>query len=204
MNTQMKTILVTIIPTLITCLLISSCSISGNTRPSQFYVLDATATSSSSEAKTLRLGVGPILIPGYINRPQITTKSESAELIYAEFERWAEPMDEMFTRTLTHNITISTGSNSIISYPWPSNASLNKTLTAKIIKFENNMHGDALLIIQWQILNMNDKQQASSIYSEYHSTAKSSDYPDRVSALNDTVKQFSDEVIAYIQSASNK
>ncbi len=159
MNTQNNTSSTRIILyTFILCIFVSSCSISGTTRPSQFYVLDATATPSSSPAKNLHLGIGPILIPGYIDRPQIVTKTESAELVYTEYKRWAEPMDEMFTRTLTQNITISTDSNSIISHPWSANANLDNELTAKIIKFENNNHGDALLIVQWQLLNKNNKK----------------------------------------------
>ncbi|MDW3095546.1 MAG: PqiC family protein [Gammaproteobacteria bacterium] len=199
MNIQNKTIsTTTILNTIILCIFVSSCSIGGTTRSSQFYVLDAIATADSHEAKNLHLGVGPILVPGYINRPQIVTKSESAELIYAEFERWAEPMDEMFTRTLTQNITINSGSNSIISHPWSSNANLNKELTAKIIKFENNSKGHALLIVQWQLLNKDDKKQASSVYSEFSASARSTSTPDRVSALNDTVKQFADEILRLI------
>ena len=159
MNTQNNTSSTRIILyTFILCIFVSSCSIRGTTRPSQFYVLDATATPSSSPAKNLHLGIGPILIPGYIDRPQIVTKTESAELVYTEYKRWAEPMDEMFTRTLTQNITISTDSNSIISHPWSANANLDNELTAKIIKFENNNHGDALLIVQWQLLNKNNKK----------------------------------------------
>ncbi len=203
MNNQNKASSVTIIiSTIILCVVASSCSIVGTSRPSQFYALDAVTTQKSNQENNLRLGVGPILIPGYINRPQMATKSASAELTYAEFARWAEPMDEMFTRTLTQNITINTGSNSIISYPWSSSANLNNELTAKIIKFENNTSGDALLIIQWQLLINNDAQQASSIYSEFRASANSIHHPDRVSALNDTIKQFADEVVSHIQSAS--
>jgi uncharacterized lipoprotein YmbA len=76
----------------------------------------------------------------------MATKLQSAELIYAGFACWAQPMDELFTRTLTENIIINTSSNSIISHPWSSSANLNNQLTAKIIKFENTTSADALLI----------------------------------------------------------
>jgi uncharacterized lipoprotein YmbA len=204
MNTLNKISSTAIILTILLCIPGSGCSISGTTRPSQFYVLDATATPNANEAKNLHLGVGPILIPGYINRPQIATKSESAEIIYDEYARWAEPMDEMFARTLTQNITIASGSNSIINHPWSSNARLTNEITAKIIKFENNTDGDALLIVQWQLLNINDKQQAFSVFSEFRAAAKSSRYPDRVFALNETIKQFSEEIVSHILHGENK
>jgi len=92
----------------------------------------------------------------------------------------------------------------ITSYPWPSSKQLNNELTAKIIKFDNSFNGDALLIIQWQSINTDNEQQASSNYSEFHASANSASSSDRVSALNDTIKQFADHVVAHINKALNK
>jgi uncharacterized protein len=207
MNTQYQTKSAVIFAHIvILCMLasiISSCSFGGTTRPAQFYVLDATATPTASKASNLRLGIGPILIPGYIDRPQIVTKSESAKLNYAEYERWAETMDEMFTRILTQNITLATGSNNVISHPWSASANLNNELTAKIIKFESNANGDTLLIVQWQLLNNTNDTHIFSTHSEFHASAKSTGYSDIVSALNNTISQFSNEIISHLSNSSN-
>jgi uncharacterized lipoprotein YmbA len=97
---------------------VSSCSIGGKTNPSRIYVLDSNIDSvTTRNLNNLSLGIGPFTFPGYIDRPQIVTKTETAELEIAEYDRWAEPIDGMFIRTLTSNLKALTGSNYIASYP---------------------------------------------------------------------------------------
>lgn len=180
-------------------LLVSSCSLGRKSAPSQFYVLDQKAEGIVEEnLNDLRMGIGPIDIPGYIDRPQIVTKTESAELQLAEFERWAEPMGEMFTRTLAENIKAITDSQRIHSYPWLPNLEIDYRINAKVIKFENNAKGDALLAVHWQLINTNDKSIVKNIDSEFNAHAKDASYPARVAALNDALAQFAQEIVNHV------
>lgn len=186
---------------LISLFFLVACSIGGTTRPAQFYILDVATPTNIAGLKNLHMGIGPIVIPGYINRPQIATKSDSAEISYAEFARWAEPMGEMFTRTLTQSVISSTGSNHIFSHPWGATVNPKYKLTAKILKFENDSRGDAVLIVQWQLINSSSAQSQLAQYSEFNAAAKSTTYPDRVAALNETIKQFSQLILSQIDKA---
>ncbi len=177
----------------------SACSIGGKSNPSHFYVLDSQIENiATKKLSNLRMGVGPITIPGYIDRPQIVTKTESAELQLAEFDRWAEPMEGMFTRTLAENIKAITGSHLIHSYPWSSNIEFTYRISAKVIKFENNANGDALLAVHWQLINSSDQSIAKEIDSEFNASASDTSYSARVAALNDTLAQFAQEIVGHI------
>ena len=177
----------------------SACSIGGKSNPSHFYVLDSQIENiNNKKLSDLRMGVGPITIPGYIDRPQIVTKTESAELQLAEFDRWAEPMEEMFTRTLAQNINAISGSHLIHSYPWPSNIEFDYRISAKVIKFENNANGGALLTVHWQLINTNDQTILKDVHSEFSASAKDTSYSARVAALNDTLAQFAKEIVDHI------
>ncbi len=180
-------------------LISSNCSIGGKSNPSNFYVLDPQIEHITNESlSNLIIGVGPIVIPGYIDRPQIVTKTHTAELQLAEFDRWAEPMEEMFTRTLAENIKAITGSHLIHSHPWPSNLQFDYRINAKVIKFENNSIGDALLVVQWQLINENDQAALKTIHSEFKASASDTNYSARVAALNDTLAQFANEIVGHI------
>ena len=146
----------------------------------------------------LSMGIGPILIPGYIDRPQIVTKTGSAEVQLAEFERWAEPMGEMFIRTLTENIKRLTSSHSIHSYPWQPNLEFDYRISAKVIKFENNTNGDALLVVHWQLKQEGDESKHKTIHSEFNVNASNTSYPARITALNDVLAQFANEIVNHI------
>ncbi len=177
----------------------SSCSFGGKSSPSHFYVLDSKVESVDKEhLNHLRMGVGPIDIPGYIDRPQIVTKTESAELHLAEFDRWAEPMGAMFTRTLAENIKAITGSHLIHSYPWLSNVGLAYRVSAKVIKFENNANGDALLVVHWQLTQKSEASKLKTMHSEFKANASDASYSARVAALNDTLAQLAHEIVGHI------
>jgi uncharacterized lipoprotein YmbA len=178
----------------------SACSIGGKSNPSHFYVLDSQIENiANKKFSNLRMRVGPIIIPGYIDRPQIVTKTESAELKLAEFDRWAEPMEGMFTRALAQNIKTISGSHLIHSYPWPSNIEFDYRISANVVKFENNTNGDALLAVHWQLINSNDHTILKNVHSEFSASAKDTSYTARVAALNDTLAQFAEEIVNHIE-----
>jgi uncharacterized protein len=69
-----------------------------STQPSRFYVLTDLASVESPPQVTTAgqgpaVGVGPVTLPKYLDRPQIATRAGRHELAYDEFERWAEPLD---------------------------------------------------------------------------------------------------------------
>jgi len=185
-----------LITVLILTSLSSACSLGGNTRPPQFFVLDtAIEKAIRNNSSTLEIGIGPISIPGYINRPQIVTKTNSAEVRFDEFARWAEPIDAMFTRTLAQNIKTLTSSQSIYAHPWPKLVSLDYRISAKVIKFENDIQGDALLIVHWGVVDESDTTDYKVIYSQFTAKSISTSYSARVAALNDTLAQFAEEIV---------
>ena len=180
-------------------LIVSSCSFGGETDPSRFYMLDASIKDiTTKNFNKLRLGVGPFTFPGYIDRPQIVTKTETAELEIAEYDRWAEPIGDMFVRTLSSNLKALTGSPYIASHPWPRQATFEYRVKGKIINFENNTKGDALLIVQWGIYEKDNETNIKAFHSKFTATAVNTNYPERIAALNDTLAQFASEIINQI------
>lgn len=175
---------------------ISACSIGSKTKPSQYYVLDARVKESSSEKlSNLVLAVGPISIPGYIDRPQIVTKTDTPELQIEEYARWAEPMDRMFTRALTQNIQILTNSQQIHSHPWSNKTELKYRLSAKVIKLENNINGDALLVVHWRLVDTANTADIVVKHTAYKALTSGEDFSDRINALNNTIALFANDIV---------
>ncbi len=54
---------------------------------SHFYALSSLPPSNASN-KNLRIGVGPLEIPRLLNRPQIVSRKDSAEVIMSEQHQW--------------------------------------------------------------------------------------------------------------------
>ena len=57
------------------------------------------------------IGVGPIEIPSYLDRPQIITRMRLHELMLNEHALWAEPLDKALARVIALNLGALTGAD---------------------------------------------------------------------------------------------
>jgi uncharacterized lipoprotein YmbA len=80
--------------------------------PSSYYILgtlpeaDFAADKNSAGSKDISsVGLGPIELPGYLDRQQIATRTSTNRLSYSENDRWAAPLSESFSRVLEQNIS---------------------------------------------------------------------------------------------------
>jgi uncharacterized protein len=77
-------------------------SLGGTTPPTRFFLLSVPGpsrpASPAAVAQTLQLPT--VTIPGYLDRPQLVTRSGAGELHIAPFARWAEPLAAGITRVL--------------------------------------------------------------------------------------------------------
>ena len=66
--------------------------------PTKYYVLSPTSPrdpTPTSSVSSVAVGVGPVLIPGYLDRVQIVTRDANDEVAVAMYDRWAEPLESV-------------------------------------------------------------------------------------------------------------
>ena len=103
-------------------ILIPVCGCLGRSQPTRFYLLQSIAgipAEKTAEGKSdgLRIGVGPLTIPEYVDRPQIVTLVGPHELDLADLDQWAEPLKESVPRVLGENLSILLSTQHIYLYP---------------------------------------------------------------------------------------
>ena len=69
-------------------LIVGGCA--GNSPPSRFYLLSAMAPTDAAPHSTTVVGVGPVRLPGYLERDQIVSRSNTNSLRVDEFEDRAQ------------------------------------------------------------------------------------------------------------------
>lgn len=186
---------------LILMILLSASGCVKQSHPTQFYLLQPLANQGmtslqaleSNGAKSkLSLGVGPVKIPAYLDRAQIVTGLTSNQIKLAEFDRWAEPLQDNFSRTLTENLSALLGSEQIIKYPWPKPWNPSYQIEMEVEKFHADAKGASELQAQWSI------RQGQKVLllknSNIKTQAKSLDYEAIVAAESQAVQQISEEI----------
>jgi uncharacterized protein len=126
------------------------------TENSRFYTLDylAMASSGSPDAGSsgVSIGIGPVQLPEYLNRPQIVTRTDRYKINVAEFDRWAAPLDEAFSRVLAENLSILLSTDRVSVYPRQTSRRFDYQVPIEIIRFDGTIPGDANLMVRWSLL----------------------------------------------------
>ena len=100
--------------------------------------LKAVDRQDQSRSIQISLGVGPVRLPGYLDRREILTRVAQSRLDVSQNDRWAEPLDENFTHVLAQNLSVLLGSDGVISYPWPIAKGPDYRVTVEVLQFECN------------------------------------------------------------------
>jgi uncharacterized lipoprotein YmbA len=170
-----------------------------HTESAKFYVLNS-LTGSNAVIKPeaghnkLTLGIGPINLPEYLDRPQIMTRTGGNELEYTEFHQWAEPLKDNFARVLGENLSVLMDTNRIHQFPWRRSAEIDYQLTVDVINFDGNLEGNSVLTVRWTLYGKDRDKALILQKSTFKQAATGKDYQAMVSALNKTLEQFSRDV----------
>src|SRR5262245_27955865 len=107
--------------------------------PARFYLLTTQAVSETPLPPEVShgpvIGVGPITLPKYLDRPQIVTRVDHNQLALSEFERWAEPLQDNITRVLGEYLALLVPTDQALLRPWPPSAALDYQVTMDVLQF---------------------------------------------------------------------
>lgn len=81
------------------------------------------------------VGLLPVLVPGYLDRPQVVTWAAPGELRVDEFLRWAEPLDAGVSRTLAENLDALLPDRRVLRWPWPASTPLRCRVRVELRQF---------------------------------------------------------------------
>ena len=175
---------------LLALLFLAGCSVVGDSQPTQFYVMSEADSAFLASKRVqlspqLRLGVGPISIPGYANRAQIVTIGRGAQLKVSDLDHWAEPIQDNIERILVGNLSALISPQQVYPYPvdfHPGSSSLQMTVEIRdIIQTETGM---IRLTASWNIKRMQDNELLLRQTKAYQMQQKPDDYATLASSLS--------------------
>jgi uncharacterized lipoprotein YmbA len=130
----------------------------GRTQTARFYTLNA-LTDPSTERQAvasdqdIALGLGPIRLPEYLDRPQIVTRVSPNEVRFAEYHRWAGPLAGDLSNILAENLASLLGTDHIALYPWKSTTPIDCRVEIEVSRFDGKPGDTVLLQSQWIVFS---------------------------------------------------
>ncbi len=178
-----------------------------NTQPTHFYLLRAMDHSVNSAQlefgnSGLSLGLGPINVPKYLERPQIVTRISAHEIDLAEFHKWGEPLKENFANVLYENLSALLSTDKIVMYPWNRSKLPDYQLSLDVIQFDGTPNQEAVLKIRWTLAREDGTKVLHQKTSELTEIIRGSDYAALVQAMSRMLATFSQEIADAITAKS--
>ena len=185
-------------------LLAGGCVGTGNSPSSRFYMLSSidpsdTASETASDFDEAGIGLGPLRFPAYVKRQQIVTRISPNEVRLAEFERWAEPVENNFINVLKENLSILLNTAKILEPPWSRGASLEFQVVASISRFDAEPGKQAVLQVRWGVIRVKDERVLRVEKSAFSVPLSAGGYEEIVQAQSRTVAEFSRQIAAAVQ-----
>ena len=167
--------------------------------PSRFFMLNPLPQSEQSRPDTdkvnsLFLGIGPIRFPVYLDRDQIVTRAGQNRFDVSENDRWAEPLEENFTRVLSQNLGMHLGGARIIRYPWQPGQRPTCQIEMEVLRFEPNTRQEVELLADWALIDLSNKVPLVFKKSRIARQTGTKSMEASVAALSETLGDLSREI----------
>jgi uncharacterized lipoprotein YmbA len=125
-----------------------------NAQPTRFYVLSTIADQAAvAPGGGVAVGVGPVNLPQYLNRPQIVTRLGDNRLAVADFDQWGGEFDDNFIRALAANLSSLLRTDRVSLFPWKDGVPIDYQVTVDVLNFEQDADGTSVLSASWSIVD---------------------------------------------------
>lgn len=185
----------------ITWLTFSGCSaLEPKADPSRFFTLSPLSTfdqnrpQGRSDALGVPIGIGPLKIPGYLDREQIVTRVSANRYQVAENDRWAEPIEDNIQRVIWQNLTGLMPSAEFVEYPWPASERPKYQVQIELLRFEANAAASAEFMARWSVRDTATKKILAGKESRLSQAVNPSSTDAAVAALSAALGEFSREL----------
>jgi uncharacterized lipoprotein YmbA len=164
--------------------------------PSQSGTYPATA-----EARFL-IGLEPIAIAEYLDRPEIVINLDNTVYQLAEFNQWAAPMSNNLGRVLEENLTNLLQDDLIeVFLASESSIPLDYRLEVDVLRLDGNLGDQVTLIAQWALLEAEEDELLLMQRSQYQEPAADKTIKGLVLAQSRTIENLSRDMAAAIKKA---
>lgn len=191
------------VPLMVFALILTGCA---GSSPSTFYMLRSMEGASPEKisddkgVKTVSVLLGPISLPGYLDRTQMVTVAGKHQLALHEFSRWAESLQDGFYRVLQENLSMLLGTPDVYRYDQGGSNVADYQVSIDVTRFDAVTESEAVLSAFWTLTGKESGTPGITHKSVFRTTVSGVGFPGVVAAQNQTLTAFSREIASAIQS----
>lgn len=117
----------------------------------EFYRLSAETTAAAHGGASISLGVGPISLPGYIDRSELVFQNGPNEFQIPTNASWTGSLQENIAAVLARDLQGELGAGEVLTSPWPAGRAPRRRVALEVRQFHGISGSDAILEAAWRI-----------------------------------------------------
>jgi uncharacterized lipoprotein YmbA len=160
-----------------------------------------TAAATPASGQRLVLGLGPVTLPSYLERPEMVRRVEANQLVFDEFNRWAEPLKDNVLRVLASDLDALLDLERVVNYPWYSGTPMNYVVVVAISRLEPQPSGEVELGARWGIGDSHGKVLTSR---ESHFSRPGGSPAENAAALSGLVGDLTNEIATALRDMESR
>ncbi len=117
------------------------------------YVLDPLpAAAAEAPAPVALVGVERVAVPDWLDRPQLTGRSASGEVVADELARWGEPLPRGVQRVVAENLVALLPDRRVVTAPFSPRDRVDHFVEITVLEGARQADGSVLLESRWTVL----------------------------------------------------
>lgn len=165
--------------------------------PARFYTLNPLAATEAKHAapsaKPVSIGVLPVELPDYLDRPQIVTRFGANQLKYAAFDRWAGSLSDNMSTVLAENLAALLGTGPVFFNPGHAEKT-DLSVLMRVIRLDCLPGNQVLLKAQWTIFTEPDYKSIATGVSNISEKLKDNRFDSIAAAVSKAMLQVSRQI----------
>lgn len=137
--------------TLIAVLLLAA-GCAGSGTPVVYYTLQpAASVQPMPDVKSPEIGIGPVTLPGYLDRSALVSRISANQLRIHQGHHWAGSLRDEILRIVTANLKLACPGMTILPHPWSVSDLPTARFRLSILAFEGRPGGEVDLKVAWTV-----------------------------------------------------
>ena len=182
--------------------LLTGCGTSKSSRFYRMYPAEAGGTKQApaSSAAAMSVGIGPVDVSAYLERPQIVTRMSGNELGYAEYDRWAGPLKDNIADVLVQDVSASLAGDGVSVHPWDTRVPSDYRVEVRIREFDGYPGRSVRLDAAWTVISSSGGKVVASKRSVIEKGMQGTGYAEYVDTMDGALADLAREIADVLRS----
>jgi uncharacterized lipoprotein YmbA len=178
---------------LLAAVLVAGCASPGKS----FYVLTPSGPVPSGGG--VGIGVGPVALAEYLDRPNLVTQQAPNQLAVAEDHRWAGELSASIARVTAANLGRLLRTGNVRTYPWQTDSEVSYQVTLDVRQLHSESDGYAVIEAGWRAYSLPDRRLKASKTFTDREPLESDGYNASVAAQSRLLERLAQNIAANLR-----